>query len=84
MPRRPPRIEIARSTVALFPELEPTPPTDAILRAMTYRGLLLWAADRDGRLRSDRLRRIARAKNFSSGLGEATCRSASRARLGRG
>jgi hypothetical protein len=69
--RRPSRIEIARSTVALFPGLEPPPPpppTDAELRSWSYRNLLQWAADRDGRLSNrDRLRRIARIKNFHPG-----------------
>jgi hypothetical protein len=74
-PRRRSRIEIGEPFCDPFNLVPahlrpppPRPPTDDELRTWTYRNLLLWAADRDGRLSSrDRLRRIARIKNFHPG-----------------
>ena len=60
MSRRRPRIEVA---TGFFAELGP-PPSDDDLRALTYKQGLEWAADRNGILRRDRLRRLARARRY--------------------
>jgi hypothetical protein len=59
MPRRP-RIEVA---TGFFAELVP-PPSDDDLRAVTYKQGLEWAADRNGILRRDRLKRLQRARRY--------------------
>jgi hypothetical protein len=57
----PPRVEIARS--GFFEHLLP-PPSDADLRAVTYRQALQWAADPRGIMQRDKLKQLARARNY--------------------
>jgi superfamily II DNA or RNA helicase len=61
---RPPRAVVEGGRLA---EAIEVPVTDTDLREMTYRDLLKWAADQDGRLMVERLERIARARDFKPG-----------------
>jgi hypothetical protein len=62
-PPRRPRIEVG-NPFNLFPEVRPPPPSDAELRRWTYRQALQWAADRHGIMQRDRLKLLARARNY--------------------
>jgi hypothetical protein len=60
---RPPRVEIGSSIWGdLWGDLWPT--TDAELKRMSYEAALRWAAGDDGRMRSDRLERLAHVRRY--------------------
>jgi DNA repair protein RadD len=61
---RRPRVEVAGSRLA---EAIEAPIDDVALANMSYHAMLLWAAGSDGRLRRDRLERVAQAKSYSDG-----------------
>jgi hypothetical protein len=63
MPRRPPRIEVG-DPFNLFPDVRPPPPSADALRRWTYKQCLEWAADRRGIMQPDRLKQLARARNY--------------------